>query len=199
MRDSLRTRTRFLWKWRHVNISTLTKWMYRISTIWNLLNSLRTFFHKWLKWRRYSPFAYMLFCKLTPLDLWRVHTIVFYQKSEFRKWITSLHIQHWIYVREFKFFVFTMKKITSTFCNVSFAVQYMIGKIRPSLLFLQDNLTVWIKTIISLIIFFFLYYKWHFGVVEHNIRNFQKSDFDPILFMDTCRIRFTHPIRLRYA
>ena len=31
-----------------------------------------------------------------------------------------------------------------------------MGKIRPSLLFLQDNLAAWIKTIISLIIFFSL-------------------------------------------
>ena len=66
----------------------------------------------------------------------------------------------------------------------------MIGKLRPSLLFLQDKLAVWIKTIIS-----FLYYKWHFGVVEHNIRNFQKSDSDPILYMDTCRI----VSRIRFA
>ena len=31
--------------------------MYRTSTIWNLFNSLRAFFSKWLKWRSYSPFA----------------------------------------------------------------------------------------------------------------------------------------------
>ena len=125
MPDSLGTRTRFVRKWRHLDISTLTKWMYRNSTIWNLLDSLRAFFHKWLKWRRYSPFAYMLLCKLTPPDLCRVHTIVFYRKSEFCIWITSLHIQHWIYVQEF--FVYTMKKFTSTFCNVSFAGQYILS------------------------------------------------------------------------
>ena len=47
-----------------------------------------------------------------------------HQKSEFCEYITSLHIQHSIYVRQFEFFVFTMKQIASIFCNVSFSRQY---------------------------------------------------------------------------
>ena len=67
----------------------------------------------------------MLFCNLTPLDGRFVNAIVFCRKSEFCEYITSLHIQHSIYVRQFEVFVFTMKQIASIFCNVSFAVQYM--------------------------------------------------------------------------
>ena len=48
----------------------------------------------------------MLFCNLTPLDGRFVNAIVFCQKSEFREYITSLHIQHSIYVRQFDFFRF---------------------------------------------------------------------------------------------
>ena len=48
----------------------------------------------------------MLFCKRNPLD-----TIVDCRESEFRKEITSLHIQHSTCVREhFEFFVFTLNK-----------------------------------------------------------------------------------------
>ena len=68
----------------------------------------------------------MLFCNLTPLDGRFVNAIVFHQKSEFCEYITSLHIQHSIYIRQFEFVVFTMKQIASIFCNVSFAVQYII-------------------------------------------------------------------------
>ena len=53
-----------------------------------------------------------------------VNVIVFCRKSEFCEYITSLHIQHSIYVRQFEFFVFTMKQIASIFCNLSFAGQY---------------------------------------------------------------------------
>ena len=67
----------------------------------------------------------MLFCNLTPLDGRFVNVIVFCRKSEFCEYITSLHIQHSIYVRQFEFFVFTMKQIASIFCNVSFAGQYI--------------------------------------------------------------------------
>ena len=49
----------------------------------------------------------MLFCKLTPLDGRLVNTIA--RKSVFRYEITSLHIQHSIYVREFDIFAFTIK------------------------------------------------------------------------------------------
>ena len=69
----------------------------------------------------------MLFCNLTPLDGRFVNAIVFYRKSEFCEYITSLHIQHSIYVRQFEFLVFTMKQIASIFCNVSFAGQYIYG------------------------------------------------------------------------
>ena len=70
----------------------------------------------------------MLFCNLTPLDgrLFNVivfcrksefceyiTSLVFCRKSEFCEYITSLHIQHSIYVRQFEFFVFTMKQIAS--------------------------------------------------------------------------------------
>ena len=67
----------------------------------------------------------MLFCNLTPLDGRFVNSIVFCRKSEFCEYITSLHIQHSIYVRTFEFFVFTMKQNASIFCNLSFAGQYM--------------------------------------------------------------------------
>ena len=67
----------------------------------------------------------MLFCNLTPLDGRFVNAIVFCRKSEFCEHITSLHIQHSIFVRQFEFFVFTMQQIASIFCNVSFAVQYI--------------------------------------------------------------------------
>ena len=56
-----------------------------VTYLWNLLDSLRAFFYKCLKCRKYSSFAYMLLCKLTLPDLCRVHAIVFYWKSEFRK------------------------------------------------------------------------------------------------------------------
>ena len=98
--------------------------MYRTYIIRNLFNSPRAFFHKWLKWRSYSSFAFMSFCNLTPFDGRIVNGIVFFRKSEFCEYITSLHIKHSIYVRQFEFFVFTKKQIASIFCNVSFAVQY---------------------------------------------------------------------------
>ena len=68
----------------------------------------------------------MLFCNLTPLDGNFVNAIVFCRKFELCEYITSLHIQHSIYVRQFEFFVFTMYQIASIFCNVSFAGQYTI-------------------------------------------------------------------------
>ena len=67
----------------------------------------------------------MLFCNLTPLDGRFVNAIVFCRIFEFCEYITPLHIQHSIYVRQFEFFVFTMKQIASIFCNVSFAGQYI--------------------------------------------------------------------------
>ena len=67
----------------------------------------------------------MLFCNLTPLDGRVVSVIVFCRKSEFCEYITSLHIQNSIYVRQVEFFVFTMKQIASIFCNLSFAGQYI--------------------------------------------------------------------------
>ena len=67
----------------------------------------------------------MLFCNITPLDGRFVDAIVFCRKSEFSEYITSLHIQHSIYVRQVEFFVFTMKPIASLSCNVSFARQYI--------------------------------------------------------------------------
>ena len=66
----------------------------------------------------------MLFCNLTPLDGRFVNAIVVCRKSKLCEYITSLHIQHSIYVRQFEFFIFTMKQIASIFCNVSFAGQY---------------------------------------------------------------------------
>ena len=65
MQDYLGTRARFLRKWRHMKLSIFSKLVYRTSIIQNLINSLRAFYNKWLKWRSYSPFAYMLFCNLT--------------------------------------------------------------------------------------------------------------------------------------
>ena len=67
----------------------------------------------------------MLFCNLTQLDGRVVNVIAFCRKSEFCESITSLHIEHSIYLRQFEFFVFTIKHIASIFCNVSFAVQYI--------------------------------------------------------------------------
>ena len=67
----------------------------------------------------------MSFCNLTPLDDRFVNVIVFCRKSEFCEYITSLHIQHSIYVRQFEFFVFTVKQNASIFCSVSFAGQYI--------------------------------------------------------------------------
>ena len=69
----------------------------------------------------------MLFCNLTPLDGRFVNAIVFCRKSEFCEYITSSLIQHSIYVRQFEFFIFTMKQITSKLRNVSFAGQYTYG------------------------------------------------------------------------
>ena len=48
----------------------------------------------------------MLFCNLTPLGGRFVSAIVFCRQSEFCEYITSLHIQHSIYVRQFQFFRF---------------------------------------------------------------------------------------------
>ena len=67
----------------------------------------------------------MLFCNLTPLDGRYINANVFCRKSEFCEYITSLHIQHSMYVRQFEFFVFIMKQIASIFCNLSFAGQYI--------------------------------------------------------------------------
>ena len=67
----------------------------------------------------------MSFCNPTPLDGRFVNAIVFCRKSEFCEYITSLHIKHLIYVRQFEFFDFTMKQIASIFCNLSFAGQYI--------------------------------------------------------------------------
>ena len=83
MRDYVGTRARFYRKWRHVNISTLKKWMYHTSTIWNLLNLLRAFFHKWLKWRRYHSLLIFLPSKLTLPDWCRVHAIFFARNPNF--------------------------------------------------------------------------------------------------------------------
>ena len=80
----------------------------------------------------------MSFCNLTTLDGRFVNVIVFCRKSEFCEYITSLHIQGSIYVRQFEFFVFTMKQIASIFCNVSFAVQYNYRIIYKRLLIFQD-------------------------------------------------------------
>ena len=66
----------------------------------------------------------MLFCNLTPLNGRFVSAIFFCRKSEFCEYITSLYIQRSIYVRQFEFFVFTMKQIAALFCNVYFAGQY---------------------------------------------------------------------------
>ena len=110
-----------------MKFSLFSKWMYRTWIIRNLFNSSRAVCHKWLKWRSYSPFTFMLFCNLTPLDGRFVNANVFCRKSEFCKYITSLHIQHCIYVRQFEFFVFTMRRIASLFCNLSFAGQYILS------------------------------------------------------------------------
>ena len=75
--------------------------------------------------KKFFTLWFMLFCNLTPLDGRFVNTIVFCRKSEFCKYITSLHTQHSIYVRQFEFFGFTMKQITSIFCNFSFAGQFI--------------------------------------------------------------------------
>ena len=96
----------FYRKWRHMKFSIFSKWMYRTSTIRNVFNSLRVFFHTWQKWRSYSPFNYVLFCNLTPLDGRFVNVIVFCRKSEFREYIISLHIQQSIYVHQVEFFRF---------------------------------------------------------------------------------------------
>ena len=48
----------------------------------------------------------MLFFNLTPPYGRFVNAIVFCRKSEFCEYITSLHIQHSIYVRQFDFFCF---------------------------------------------------------------------------------------------
>ena len=69
----------------------------------------------------------MLFCNLTPLDGRFVNVIVFCRKSEFGEYITSLHIPHSIYVRQFEFVVLTMKRLVSIFCNLSFAGQYILN------------------------------------------------------------------------
>ena len=53
----------------------------------------------------------MLFCNLTPLDGRFVNAIVFWRKSEFCEYITSLRIQHSIYVRQFDFFCFYYETI----------------------------------------------------------------------------------------
>ena len=74
----------------------------------------------------------MLFCNLTPLDGRFVNAIVFCRKSEFCEYITSLHIQHSICVRQFEFFVFTVKQIASIFCKVSFTRQYINKKKRST-------------------------------------------------------------------
>ena len=50
-----------------MKFSIFSKWMYRASITRNLFNSSRAFFHKWLKWRGYSPFAYMFFVILLHL------------------------------------------------------------------------------------------------------------------------------------
>ena len=47
----------------------------------------------------------MLFCNLTQLDGRFVNAIVLCRNSEFCEYITSLHIQHSINVRQFAFFV----------------------------------------------------------------------------------------------
>ena len=74
----------------------------------------------------------MLFCNLTPRDGSFVNAIVFCRKSEFCEYITSLHIQHSIYVRQFEFFVFTMKQIASLFCNFSFAGHWPVHLFQKS-------------------------------------------------------------------
>ena len=88
----------------------------------------------------------MLFCNLTPLDGRFVNAIVFCRKSEFCEYTTSLHIQHSIDVRQFEFFVFTMKQIASIFCNVSFAGQYTIHR------YMDQLFTLWKQNIMFLTI-----------------------------------------------
>ena len=49
----------------------------------NLFNLSRAFFNKWLKWRSFSPFDFMLFCNLTPLGGRFINAIVFVGNSNF--------------------------------------------------------------------------------------------------------------------
>ena len=87
----------------------------------------------------------MLFCNLIPLDSRFVNAIVFCRKSEFCEYITSLHIQHSIYVRQFEFFVFTMKQIASIFCNVSFDGQYTNGHKKGYTVYMSNYSIVYLK------------------------------------------------------
>ena len=77
-------------KWRHVNISTLTKWVNRTSKIRNVLHSVRSFFPQVSKMKK----AFMSLCHLTPPELCRVHTIVFYRKSEFRLYTFNIEFMY---------------------------------------------------------------------------------------------------------
>ena len=70
----------------------------------------------------FTPFL-CYFVIFTPLD-GQCHCLL--PEIRFFEYITSLHIQHLIYVRQVEFFGFTMKQIASIFCNVSFAGQYII-------------------------------------------------------------------------
>ena len=67
----------------------------------------------------------MLFCNLTQLDGNNINANVFCRKSEFCELITSLHIQHSIYIRQTEFFVFTMKQITSIFVTFLLTVSIL--------------------------------------------------------------------------
>ena len=57
-------------------------------------------------------------------------TLSFAGNPNFCEYITSFHIQHSIYVRQFEFFVLNMKQIAFIFCNVSFAGQYIFCMIK---------------------------------------------------------------------
>ena len=98
--------------------------MYRISTICNLFNSLRAFFHHSLKRRCYSPLLTCYFVNLPRLIY--VWSIPLYFSGN-QNFVNLLHLYDStsIYVGECEFFVLTIEKITSIYCNVSFVRQYI--------------------------------------------------------------------------
>ena len=80
-----------------MKIGKFWKWMYPTPTIWNSFKLLRTFFDKWLKWRSYSPFAYMLMCNFTTIDGRLVNSIVFCRKFINELRLYTFNIQFYIY------------------------------------------------------------------------------------------------------